>query len=112
LPTFTLTKSATSPQNSDISVEELRKEIDGFYVLLNSFSERQPEEIFVTISALTARASQIRNELVRRLDDRYLQNFRTKEVDPFLDECDRQFKIWSRVFSSRQLDWDISRGQS
>lgn len=94
-----------------LDVEGLRKEIDAYFVDMRNFNSNNPADNLVFLSGYTARASQIRTYVVRMTEDRYMQNFRTKEIDPFLTECDRQFKIWSRLISANQLEWETSRGQ-
>lgn len=93
----------------DSTLEDFRNEIDDYYGKLLLFHESDASEILQTLSGLTARASFIRSHIIRR-DDRMLQNFRTKELDPFISECDRQFKIWSRLISANQFEWEMSRG--
>jgi len=94
-----------------LDLDSLRGEIDEYYVAMRGFRENDPADNLVFISGFTARASQIRSNIVRVTEDRYIQNFRTKELDPFLTECDRQFKVWSRLISAFQLEWETSRGQ-
>lgn len=60
------------------------------------------------ISGMSARAFEIRIRLVRR-HERWAQSFRTQEVDPFLEHCKFQEKIWSRVFETMKSDYEIMR---
>jgi len=83
-----------------------RAELDEFYDVMNCFGVDE-DEIFRSLSGMSARASQMRSQVVRK-ETRGLQVFRTQEVDPFLKECDRQFKIWSRVFSVSQFEWETT----
>lgn len=89
------------------SLQSFRKEIDSFYERMKTFDLMEEYEIFKTLSAMTARVSEMRTQIVRN-EDRILGAFRTKEIDPFLDECDRQYKFWSRGLSVKTLDWSIS----
>ena len=88
------------------SLEQWRSELDDFYDRMNNFAEDE-DEIFRSLSAMSARVSQIRSQVVRR-ENRALQVFRTQEVDLFLKECDRQFKIWSRILTVSQHEWEIT----
>ncbi len=88
-------------------LEGWRKELDSFYEVMNHFRENE-ETIFYDLSAMSARVSQIRSLVVRQ-ENKALQVFRTQEVDPFLKECDRQFKIWSRVLTISQFEWETSK---
>lgn len=90
-------------------LEQYRSEMDSAYVKMRNFPQAESDEIFKDLAGFTARFSHIRSQIVR-VESRNWQNFRTKEVDPFLDECDRQFKIWSRVFSVKTLDWEMTKG--
>jgi hypothetical protein len=83
-----------------------RAELDEFYDIMNGFGDDE-DGIFRSLSAMSARASQIRSRVVRK-ENRQLQVFRTQEIDPFLKECDRQFKIWSREHSVSQFEWETT----
>lgn len=80
-----------------------RRELDSYYTQMKDFVISDPAEIFTCIAGMTARASEIRSRIVRS-ENRILQNFRTKELDPFIVECDRQFKVWSRAFTVYQTE--------
>lgn len=76
---------------------------------MREFARSDLAEILMQLAAFTAYGSELRGQ-IQRADTRRLQAFRTKELDPFIDECDRQFKVWSRVQSVRQMEWDTSKG--
>jgi hypothetical protein len=115
---FTLTKDeGTIPRrverqffNKDL--EKIRAELDSFYDIMNSFSSLDPSEIFQSLAAFTARASYMRSQIMRLPENRMMTNFRTKELDPFIEECDRQFKFWSRYQSVQAYEWEITKGVS
>lgn len=94
---------------SKLTLEAVQSELTNFYQELVDLKTRTPREILETLSTMTARSLQIRAQIMRA-EDKALTNFRTKELDPFVEECDRQFKIWSRILTSDKLDWDMSRG--
>lgn len=87
-------------------LEAWRNELDEFYDVMNAFANNE-ETIFHDLSAMSSRASQIRSLVVRQ-ENKALQVFRTQEIDPFLRECDRQFKLWSRVLTVSQHEWEIT----
>lgn len=90
-------------------IDEWRNELANYYSTLVSLSRcgDSPDQIFLLISSYTARASEIRSFLVD--DESRLSNaFRTKQIDPFIQECDRQFKIWSRIVSVQQTEIDLA----
>ena len=88
----------------------LRKEMDDFYDIMALFQHSDPSENLMHLYAFTARMSYERAKIIRYGTDRSDANFRTKELDPFISECDRQFKIWSRLITVHQMDWELSRG--
>lgn len=85
-----------------------RNEIDAYFDIMRQFEGYGVDEILKALSSMTSRASQIRSFAVRS-EDRRTQSFRTRELDPFISECDRQFKIWSRMLSIHTMDWEMSR---
>jgi len=87
-----------------------REEIDAYFEIMRSFEQYGMDEILKALSAMTSRASQIRSNVMRS-EDRRTQSFRTRELDPFIAECDRQFKVWSRMLSIHSMDWEMSRKQ-
>lgn len=112
MPTYQLggTPTEVSPAQPELDViTRVRAELDGFYVQMRTFGAADPAEVFLTLAAMTARVSEVRSHIVRN-ESRRSQAFRTREVDPFLDECDRQFKYHSRAQSVRQMEADLTRG--
>lgn len=97
---------------TDFSLESLRNELDEYYTNMVEFRYQDPREILLMLSGYRARASQIRTFLLRNEERGPMQSFRTKELDPFRDECEFQFKLWSRLISAAQIDWEMSRGQT
>lgn len=95
-----------APQNS---VEGWRNEVDAYYVRMRDFGTIETDEIFAELAAFSARASEIRGWLVRS-QTRASNSFRTQEIDPFISECDRQFKLWSRYQAVREMDFRLSGG--
>lgn len=93
-----------------LDLQDLRDEIASFFEVMRSFPDMDPIDTMTALSAFTSRASQIRTNLIRA-EDKQQQLFRTRELDPFINECDRQFKIWSRLLSARKLEWETSRGE-
>ncbi len=92
------------------SIESIREELDEFYSIMSSFSVDDSIDIFKDLAGFTARASYLRSQIMRRPENRGLTNFRTKELDPFIDECDRQFKLWSRAFAVQSYEWEMTKG--
>lgn len=91
--------------------DRLNAELDDYYHRLTQFTGMPIFEVFQTISAISARTSEIRHQLIR-FEDRRSTALRTKHVDPLLEELDRQFKIISRLQSVRQMEYEMDgKGQ-
>jgi hypothetical protein len=67
-------------------------------------------EVMQTISSVSARLCEIRAYLYQ-VDSRRSQALRIREVDPLIEECDRQFKIHSRIQSIKEVEYKLSGGQ-
>lgn len=91
-------------------IHELRQELDGYFVQLKRLSTLTPDEVFGTLSAMSARLVEIRGRLWR-VDTRRCQALRSREVDPLIEEIDRQFKLHSRAFEVQKFDFEMSKGQ-
>ena len=65
------------------------------------------EEVFLRLAAITARLTEIRIHL-HRVDSRRFTALRTREVDPLLDEADRQFRIFSRLQAVRTFEFEMA----
>jgi hypothetical protein len=90
---------------------DARTELDNYYREMQDFDKIDPGQIFKRLAAMSARASFIRSKIVRRSQGPDVNNFRTKEIDPFIAEVDRQFKVWSRYLSVVQIDWEMGSKQ-
>lgn len=92
----------------DDEVTSYRKEIVGYLEEMVTFRQKDTVEILQLLGAYSARASYMRNRVVRSGSKR-AETFRVKELDPFLNEVDRQFKVWSRVASVMTAEWEMSQ---
>jgi hypothetical protein len=96
------------PREADL-IRAWRAELDSYFARMRNFAALEPDEIFKELSAMSARASEVRGYLVRS-QTRLSNTFRTQEIDFFLTEADRQFKLYSRITAIRTLDWEMARG--
>ena len=87
-------------------IQAIRDELDEYYRGMKALQASEPDQIFLKLAAWSARVSEIRVTLVRS-QTRSKQALRTQEVDPFLEEIDRQFKFFSRYQSVREMDFKI-----
>lgn len=94
----------------NLDMAQLRSEMDGYYEMMQAFGTGDPRENLMQLSAFSARMSHMRTWIIRNAEDKTWANFRTKELDPFITECDRQFKIWSRLITYSQHEYDLSKG--
>lgn len=99
----------TPREQETLVVGQLQAEVDSWYVAMRGFGEHDPSDIFMTLAAFSARASELRTQ-VQRSDNRRLTAFRTRELDPFLEEVDRQFRMFSRVQAVRDMEFRLSGG--
>lgn len=90
-------------------VERWRAELGAYFAEMQKFENMEPNEVFLRLSAFTARASEIRFQITQT-ESRRGQSFRTQAIDPFLDECDRQFRVHSRVAAMREFEWKVTGG--
>lgn len=94
----------------DEKLSAWRDEIFIYLEQMTDLSEQDEEEIFIKLAGWSARATYIRSFLILDTSRSY-QAFRTGIVDPFIQECDRQFKVWSRYISIRQMQWEMDSKQ-
>jgi hypothetical protein len=94
--------------NSQDFLDECRPEILNYlkemYDFHNLYDSR---EILRTLSAFSARASWMRNLAIRSTKNEIIR-FRLDEIDPFLEEVERQFKIYSRLISANEFEYKLT----
>ena len=90
-------------------VRQIQEELSTFYKRIQTFDCLEPDQVMVNLAGISGRACEIRAQLVRK-EDRISQKLRTMEVEPLIEECDRQFKVWSRIQAIRELEWKMSGG--
>ena len=90
------------------AIDTYRREINGYLEQMLDFKSIDPLEVMILIGGYSARASWIRGRLIRS-GSKAAELFRTKELDPFLNETDRQFKVWSRVVAIMDAEIKYSR---
>ena len=85
-----------------------RQELLGYLNRMAKFHEEQDYvSILGDLSAMSARASSMRQLIVRSNNDES-KRFRLDEIDPFLKEVDRQFKDYSRSIAVVSQEWNNS----
>lgn len=95
--------------NSDQVLKEWRPELIGYLKEMFTFHEMEDaRDVLKLLSAYSARASLMRNLAVRSSINEIIR-FRIDEIDPFLTEVERQFKIYSRLISANQFEFDLTK---
>lgn len=95
-----------------VSIEQARQEIDDAFEDMKQFYEREPDEVIRLCSGHSARLSELRVR-IQRVEDmrREWRNVRTREIEPALEELERQYVSASRLHSIRELDFRMAGGQ-
>ncbi len=82
-------------------------EIDEYYEVLKQLNQMDVADVFRTLSAYSARASELRTRL-SRVDTKKAQSFRTREVEPFIEEIDRQYRYQSRNLTVMEIEMRLA----
>ena len=94
--------------SSDI-VDSWRKELLGYLKEMHDFKSLNDISLILRkLSGFSARASYM-HAIAVRSGNKEVSAFRTKEIDPFLKETEFQFRVWSRVNSVYQQEWEMSK---
>lgn len=92
------------------SRQEVEAELDVVAVAIRAFHVKQPDQVMREVAAFTARLTEL-CVLLHRVEstDRQYIRLRTQQVEKFLAELDRQFKIASRMVEVMRQDLEMSR---
>ena len=107
-PNTTSTRSLSDPTIDD-QIEDARSTLIGYVDQMRNFKKLDSQDVFLKLSEFSATATYFRSTICKR-EDRKKAAFRTHDIEPFIAEVERQFKIWSRLVSSQNLDWEMTRG--
>ena len=93
------------------SIETVRQEVDDAFADMKTFLNREPDEVMRMVSGHSSRLSELRVR-IQRIEDfhRQWKPVRVREIEPALEELERQFSIASRLQSVRELDFRVERG--
>jgi len=94
------------------SIDTVRVEVDDAFHDMKTFHNLEPDEIMRMCGGHSARLSEIRVR-IQRIEDwkREWKNIRTREIEPAIEELDRQYTIASRLHSIRELDYKLETGE-
>lgn len=94
------------------SIDDVRGEIDDAFADMRTFHNLEPDECMRLAGGHSARMSEIRVRIQRVEDfNREWKNVRTREIEPTLEELDRQYTIASRLLTARELDYKLEAGE-
>lgn len=94
------------------SIDGVREEVDDAFKDMETFYQREPDEITRMASGHSARLSYLR-VLIFRVEDwaREWKPVRERELEPALAELEKQYTMASRLHSYRELDWKMESGE-
>lgn len=90
--------------------QEIELELDGIAMAMRAFALKQPDQVMREVAAYSARLTEL-TVLLHRVEstDRQYTRVRTQQVEKFLAELDRQFKISSRLVEVMRQDLELMR---
>lgn len=90
--------------------QEIQTELDVIALAIRAFHRKQPDQAMREIAAFSARLTELA-VLLHRVEstDRQYTRIRTQQVERFLAELDRQYKIQSRLVEVMRQDLELSR---
>lgn len=93
------------------SIDGVRREIDDAFADMKTCFNTEPDHAMRLVQGHSARMSELRVR-IQRVEDykREWRNVRVREIEPALEELERQYTIASRLLSARELDWRIESG--
>lgn len=95
-----------SAPNAPHGIQKLRDELDECYAEMKQFTDFDLGDVFLKLAAWSARASEVRGQLCRH-ETKSNMALRTKEIDPFIAEVDRQFRTFSRIQALRESEYKM-----
>lgn len=92
------------------SREEIQNELDEISRAIRNFHLKQPDQVMRESAAYSARLTELQ-VLLHRVEstDRQYTRVRTQQVERFLTEIDRQFKVASRLLEAQRQDLELMR---
>lgn len=92
------------------SRQDIERELDGIALAIRAFALKQPDQIMRECAAYSARLTELCVLLSRHeASDRQYLRVRTQQVERYLAELDRQFKIASRLVEVQRQDIELMR---
>lgn len=92
-------------------LEQWRKELAGYLGEAKGLADEDPDEAMRWMASTSARVCEIRDQSWDMRSPKAAQ-LRSRHIDPFVDEIDRQFKIASRRFATAEHELRMTRGMT
>jgi hypothetical protein len=90
---------------------EVLLELAGVKAAIRTWHSKQPDQVLREASAYSARLTELWTDLrVLEANDRQYTQLRTMQVDPVLQEIDRQYRFASSRIALQRQDIDLLRG--
>lgn len=86
-----------------VHLSDLQQEVAEFYTRLTKLSETDMAEVFKSLSAISSRTAEIRSWL-QSSESRQMRAFKANQVEPLLEECERQYTYLSRLQAVREFE--------
>lgn len=93
-----------------VSRQAVEDEVDLMLTAIRQFWSQEPDQRMRSITAMSARCTELCVHLHRLEGRREWRQVRTQQVERLLTELDRQFKIASREIEVRRQDLELTRG--
>jgi len=92
------------------SREHIEDELDLMLQTIRGFWNSEPDQVMREVSAMSARLTELWVHLHRiESRDRTYKQIRTMQVNPMLEELDRQFRLASRTVEIRRQDLELMK---
>lgn len=91
------------------SRDNVEAELDRYLEVMQKFWQMEPDQVLITISAITARCTELCIHLHRVEHLRTYKRLRTMQAERIILEADRQFRLHSRLIEVRRQDLELSR---
>lgn len=90
--------------------DEIEQELDVIAGAIRTFYSKQPDQVMRECAAYSARLTELAVLLHRvEASNRLYTRIRTQQVQRYIDEVDRQFKMSSRMVEMLRLDLELLR---
>lgn len=83
--------------------DKIEEEMDSYLEKMKSFCNMPSNEVLQLLSGFSARATELKIQL-NRSEKAASKRFVEKQIDVFISECDRQFKVHSRIQAVQEFE--------